>query len=229
MAGIIAAVVAQRHRHAAARCIQMAVRRRIRAPLSSATAHISAEREAKTLSYQLSYLDDLVADSSLDAYDVPASRIFMFALRRGRRPKRLGFHWKHGYITMEDLGPDDDPEDWTTLSVPYRAPFVALQMSPETYRTLDTFVPSFWGDSSLVFQSTRWEQEQQFDVFNNRMFQDFAGKGKCIPPRVMPLLLNPFLVLWAQLDSIVATFGKSVSRHRAILAERAEHFTDVYG
>jgi hypothetical protein len=183
------------------------------------------------LSYKLSYADDMVAVSPFDTSDVPASRIFMFAVRRGKRgPKRLGHHWKRGYVSMEDLGSDDDPEDWTSVSHPYRSPFVALQMRPETYRTLDTLVPSFWGDSSIVFQSTRWDEfQKQFDVFNNRMFQDFADRGKRVPPRVMPLLLNPFLVLWAQLDSIVATFSKSLARHRAILAERAEHFADVYG
>ena len=104
MAGIVAAVAAQRRRHAAAHRIQMAVRRCMRTPLSSATAHSNAEREAKTLSSQLSYADDSVAAGSLDACDMPTSRIFMFAVRRGRRPKRLGFHWKHGYVVVIQKG-----------------------------------------------------------------------------------------------------------------------------
>ena len=104
------------------------------------------------------------------------------------------------------------------------------RLAGETYHTLDTFVPNFWGMSSRDFQSSRWEQESRWDMSNDKMFKDFADNGKRTPPRAMPLLLNPFLVLLAQLDySIVSTWRKSLSRHRAILAERAEHYADLYG
>ena len=100
MAGIVAAVAAQRRRYAAARRIQVALRRRMRTPpasvAASPTAPSGAECEAKTLSWQLSYAEDFVTFDSSDACDTPTSQIFMFGSRRGRYPEKLGFHWKHG-------------------------------------------------------------------------------------------------------------------------------------